>query len=143
MFSAALIAHIELFYDSDEEKNRLSQVVPIPNHATDWIPMNAAAMTNQFFWSQEPNIKEWLRSNRLDGFSRQLSEAPKDDEAKQAFEAAKDIDMRDYEDLGEGERMVVNVDTLYREFSGVGPRKSAVPCFAAMARFAGKARSMQ
>ena len=85
VFSAALIAHIELFYDSDEEKNRLSQVVPIPNHATDWIPMNAAAMTNQFFWSQEPNIKEWLRSNRLDGFSRLLSEAPKDDEAKQAI----------------------------------------------------------
>lgn len=59
-----------------------------------------------------------------------------------AFEAAKDIDMRDYEDLGESERLVVNVDTLYREFSGAGPRKSAVPCFAAMARFAGKARSM-
>ena len=58
-----------------------------------------------------------------------------------AFEAAKDIDMRDYADLGESERLVVNVDTLYREFSGAGPRKSAVPCFAAMARFAGKARS--
>jgi cyclase len=58
-----------------------------------------------------------------------------------AAEAAKDIDMRDYADLGEGERIVVNVDTLYREFSGAEPRKSVVPCFAAMARFAGKARS--
>lgn len=83
VFSAALIAHIELHYDSDDEKNRLAQVVPIPNHATDWIPMNAAAMTNQYFWSQEPNIKEWLLDHRLDGFSRLLREAPKDDEAKQ------------------------------------------------------------
>lgn len=85
VFSAALIAHIELHYESDDEKNRLAQVVPIPNHATDWIPMNAAAMTNQYHWSQEPNIKEWLIANRLDGFSRLLREAPKDDEAKQAI----------------------------------------------------------
>jgi glyoxylase-like metal-dependent hydrolase (beta-lactamase superfamily II) len=58
-----------------------------------------------------------------------------------AFEAARDIDLRDYADLGESERIVVNVDTLYREFSGAGARRSALPCFAAMARFAGKARS--
>ena len=57
------------------------------------------------------------------------------------FEAAKDIDLRDYADLGEAERMVVNVDTLYREFSGAPARKSVVPCFAAMARYAGKAAS--
>ncbi|PRQ02989.1 Hydroxyacylglutathione hydrolase [Enhygromyxa salina] len=57
------------------------------------------------------------------------------------FEAAKDIELTDYAAWGESERIVVNVDTLYREFSGAGPRKSAVPCFAAMARFAGKSRS--
>jgi glyoxylase-like metal-dependent hydrolase (beta-lactamase superfamily II) len=55
-----------------------------------------------------------------------------------AYAAAKDIDLRDYADWGERERIVVNVDTLYREFSGAGPRKGVVPCFAAMARFAGK-----
>lgn len=58
-----------------------------------------------------------------------------------AFEAAKDIVLTDFADWGDVERMVVNVDTLYREFAGAGPRKSVVPCFAAMARFAGKARS--
>jgi cyclase len=58
-----------------------------------------------------------------------------------AYEAAKDIDLRDFDGWGDSERIVVNVDTLYREFSGKGPRKSAVPCFAAMARFVGKARS--
>jgi cyclase len=63
------------------------------------------------------------------------------DAGMSAFEAAKDIDLREFETWADKERIVVNVDTLYREFSGRGPRKSAVPCFAAMARFAGKARS--
>ena len=52
-----------------------------------------------------------------------------------SYEAAVDIDLRDYADLGERERIVVNVDTLYREFAGKGPRKSVVPCFARMARY--------
>jgi cyclase len=63
------------------------------------------------------------------------------DAGMSAFEAAKDIDLRDFEGWKDRERIVVNVDTLYREFAGKGPRKSAVPCFAAMARYAGKARS--
>ncbi len=67
------------------------------------------------------------------------------DAGMSAFEAAKDIARVGFgepiERWGEAERLVVNVDTLYREFSGAGPRKSIVPCFAAMARFAGKSRS--
>ncbi len=58
-----------------------------------------------------------------------------------AFEAARDIALDGFADWSEAERMVVNVETLYREFSGAGPRKSVVPCFAAMARFVGKSRS--
>lgn len=57
------------------------------------------------------------------------------------YEAARDIDLRDYDAWGERERIVVNVDTLYREFAGGPARKSVVPCFAAMARFAGKANA--
>jgi glyoxylase-like metal-dependent hydrolase (beta-lactamase superfamily II) len=34
-----------------------------------------------------------------------------------AFDAARDIDMSDYDSWGDGERIVVNVLTLYREFS--------------------------
>ncbi|WP_052553981.1 MBL fold metallo-hydrolase [Enhygromyxa salina] len=63
------------------------------------------------------------------------------DAGMSVFEAAKDIALTDYVEWGESERIVVNVDTLYREFSGAGPRKSAVPCFAAMAKYAGKSRS--
>ena len=56
------------------------------------------------------------------------------------IQTARAISLADYAAWGEAERIVVNVDTLYREFSGAPPRKSAVPCFAAMARYAGKAR---
>ena len=70
------------------------------------------------------------------------------DQARQRYDAgmsvdaaARDISLTDYAEWGEAERIVVNVDTLYREFAGAGPRASVVPCFAAMARYAGKARS--
>lgn len=53
------------------------------------------------------------------------------------WDAARDIDLSDFGQWGDGERVIVNVDTLYREFSGATPRKSVVPCFAAMARYAG------
>lgn len=50
-------------------KNDLCTVVPLPNHDTDWLIGTAAQMKNQLRWSQEPGLKEWLMSNRLDGFT--------------------------------------------------------------------------
>lgn len=70
VFSAAFIAHIELTRDTEEEKNRLCAVVPLPNHDTDWIRMQAAFMMNQYNWSQEKDLRQWLRDNRLDGYSQ-------------------------------------------------------------------------
>nr|WP_070960022.1 NAD(P)-binding protein [Hyphomonas sp. Mor2] len=70
VFSAAFIAHIELTRDTEEEKNRLCAVVPLPNHDTDWIRMQAAFMMNQYNWSQEKDLRQWLRENRLDGYSQ-------------------------------------------------------------------------
>jgi len=69
VFSAAFIAHIEANYDDEALKNELCQVVPLPNHDTDWIAGTAAQMRNQMRWSQEPGLREWLISNRLDGFT--------------------------------------------------------------------------
>ena len=37
------------------------------------------------------------------------------------FEAAQDISLSDYSSWGDGERIVINVATLYREFSGGQP----------------------
>ena len=70
VFSAAFIAHIELTRDTEEEKNRLCTVVPLPNHDTDWIRMQAAFMMNQYNWSQEKDLRKWLLDNRLDGYSQ-------------------------------------------------------------------------
>ena len=79
VFSAALIAHVEANYEDDEKKNELCQIVPLPNHATDWIPIQAAAMMNQFVWSQDKALRSWISANRLDGYSR-MARSIKEDE---------------------------------------------------------------
>lgn len=84
VFSAALIAHVEVAYDSDEEKNRLCAVVPLPNHDTDWIRMFSAFMMNQYNWGQDRALSQWLLTNRLDGFSKMMHDISPDDHEKQA-----------------------------------------------------------
>ncbi|MEP1446048.1 MAG: NAD(P)/FAD-dependent oxidoreductase [Paraglaciecola sp.] len=84
VFSAAFIAHIELAYP-EEVKNKICNVVPLPNTLTDWLRLTAAFMMNQYIWSQDDNLRNWLLKNRLDGFS-QLMRSVKDDEVeKQAI----------------------------------------------------------
>ncbi|MBT8113869.1 MAG: hypothetical protein KJP04_00715, partial [Arenicella sp.] len=67
VFSAALIAHVELKYSSDEDKNRLCGVVPLPNTTMDFIRFTAAALMNQYQWSQDADLQRWIAANRLDG----------------------------------------------------------------------------
>jgi glyoxylase-like metal-dependent hydrolase (beta-lactamase superfamily II) len=65
------------------------------------------------------------------------------DEARRRFdaglgaaEAAADIALGDYSAWGDAERIVVNVDTLYREFSGASERTSPLELFTRMADLA-------
>ena len=53
-----------------------------------------------------------------------------------AFDAARDIDMRDYDAWSDGERIVVNVASLYREFSGERTFGDAAELFGQMAALA-------
>ncbi|MFT7288549.1 MAG: hypothetical protein ACI87W_002671 [Halieaceae bacterium] len=69
-FSAALIAHVELSYNGDEEKNKLTAVVPPPESTTDFAFFTAVSFTNQYLWSQDAELSQWIRGNRLDGFSK-------------------------------------------------------------------------
>ncbi|MAB69062.1 MAG: hypothetical protein CMH89_05430, partial [Oceanicaulis sp.] len=85
VFSAAFIAHIEAAYEDEAEQNRLCAVVPLPNHDTDYIRFTAAYMMNQYNWSQIPELRAWLRENRLDGFSKLLSEIGPEDTEKTAL----------------------------------------------------------
>lgn len=70
VFSAAFIAHIEASYDDEATKNEICGVVPLPNHDTDWLMGIMAQMRNQQRWAKEPEIRDWLINNRLDGFTR-------------------------------------------------------------------------
>ena len=65
------------------------------------------------------------------------------DEARKRFdaglgaaEAACDIALGDYSSWGDAERIVVNVDTLYREFSGASERSNPLELFTRMAELA-------
>lgn len=87
VFSAAFIAHIEATYpdataEQRAKKNQLCSVVPLPNHATDWLQVTGAQMMNQVQWSQEPGLREWVAANRLDGFSRLIQDVDPNDLVK-------------------------------------------------------------
>jgi hypothetical protein len=70
VFSAALIAHVELNYAEQEQKNKLCAPVPLPNHVSDFLRFTAVALSNQFQWNQQPELREWIAENRLDGPSK-------------------------------------------------------------------------
>lgn len=82
VFSASTIAHVEVNYKSEEDKNRLCGLVPLPNSEMDFIRFTAAALVNQYHWAQDPELKEWMSSNRLDGVSTLLKKISEDDHEK-------------------------------------------------------------
>ncbi len=55
------------------------------------------------------------------------------DAGMSASDAAKDISTAEFSGWGEAERIAVNVDTLYREFSGSSERPDAIALFGLMA----------
>lgn len=67
-FSAAFIAHLEATLESDEEKNALCRPVRVPEVPLDWLRMHVDSAANQWRWSQQPALQEWLRRSRLDAF---------------------------------------------------------------------------
>jgi len=85
VFSASFIAYVEANYKDEETRNKLCQVVPLPNHDTDWISMTEAQMVNQFIWSQDKTLRAWMRNNRLDGYSKLLTSVDRSDTNKIAI----------------------------------------------------------
>jgi len=85
VFSASVVAYVEAHYETEQEKNKLTQVVPLPNHDTDWLRMLAALMQNQFTWSQEKPLRKWIMENRLDGFGKMVRNADKTNEKHMAI----------------------------------------------------------
>jgi len=79
-FSAALIGHVEVAFDDDETKNQLCQVVPNPDSHIDWLSFTLGTMQGQRTWTANDNVREWLKSCRLDIFSRAAADRPTDSE---------------------------------------------------------------
>ena len=79
VFSAAFIAHIEITYADDSQKNELCKVVPMPSKDTDWLMMLAGTMANQRKWRKDPELSQWLLNNRLDGFSKLMADIKEDE----------------------------------------------------------------
>jgi hypothetical protein len=65
-FSAALIAHVELTYDGELEKNRICRPIPLPTRDIDWLKMFRANLDNQFEWSRNTELRKWIANSRLD-----------------------------------------------------------------------------
>jgi hypothetical protein len=59
------------------------------------------------------------------------------DAGMSAFEAAKDIELSEYSAWSDPERIAVNVDSLYREFSGEKTATDILELFGRMAELAG------
>lgn len=84
-FSAALVAYVEAHYPDDATKNRLCRPVPFPENLLGFAKSTLGNMMNQFQWSQDKPLRQWIRGTRLDGFGKLVADASADDADKQAI----------------------------------------------------------
>ena len=83
-FSAALTAFVEAHYPDDATKNSLCQTVPFPDGVEGYPASVAVSMMNQFKWSQDKALRQWVRSSRLDGFGNMIAALDPADTEKMA-----------------------------------------------------------
>ena len=82
VFSAAMIAWVEANIEGEANKNSLTGVVPLPDDLDRFVRMTAANFMNQALWGQNKALRLWMREQRLDGFSKLVSQVDPDDTAK-------------------------------------------------------------
>ncbi len=83
--SAALTAFIEVHGGDDAHKNQLCTPVPFPKNLAGFARATQVSMMNQFAWSQDEALRQWMRESRLDGFGKMVAEVDKLDADKQAI----------------------------------------------------------
>jgi hypothetical protein len=84
-FSAALIAYVEANYATDTQRNQLCTPVPFPDKPAAYAKSMMIGLMNQFFWGQDKELRQWIRSSRLDGFGKMMAEADPDNPTQQAI----------------------------------------------------------
>ena len=83
-FSAALTAYVEAHYDDTAHQNRLCAPVPFTLALEGYPRTMLVALTNQYHWSRDKALREWIHRSRLDGLAPLVSAVGKDDAEKQA-----------------------------------------------------------
>lgn len=76
VFSAAFIAHCEVAFSDEEEKNKICTPVPHPDNHIDFLRTTLSNTMNSMVWAQYPDLQAWLVNARLDGFSAPGMPAP-------------------------------------------------------------------
>ena len=82
VFSASMIAWVEANIEGEATKNSLTGVVPLPDDLDSFVRMTAANFMNQALWGQNKPLRSWLREQRLDGFSKLVSNVDPEDSVK-------------------------------------------------------------
>lgn len=82
LFSAALIAFVESHFDNAADKNALCLLCPSPETPSDWLRMWQVTLANSARWQQNPKLRAWLPSCRLDFYASVLRGVDKGDSAK-------------------------------------------------------------
>ena len=82
VFSAAIVAWVEANIEGEASKNALTGVVPLPDDLDAFVRMTAANMMNQALWGQNKPLKTWMREQRLDGFSKMVTNVKPEETAK-------------------------------------------------------------
>ncbi len=77
-FSTALLAKIESLHIDNKQKNILAAPVPMTDTVTDWVRSQIVTTLNQMAWGQVPELREWIKTCRLDGFGRAAREVDRE-----------------------------------------------------------------
>lgn len=78
VFAAALVARIEALPLTGAEKNELCQTVSMVDEPADWLRGHVVEARNRARWGQVPELRSWLETSRLDGFSGLISRVAAD-----------------------------------------------------------------
>ena len=76
VFSAALIAHVEVTKTDEDIKNGICMPIPHPDTEIDYLRTSLGNARNGAVWAKDQEISTWLAASRLDGFSQAGIEPP-------------------------------------------------------------------
>lgn len=76
VFSASLVAHTELTYETDDAKNNICGVVPGPDTLEDFIQLSLASLRNEAVWAEDSALQEWMAGNRLEAATAHILAIP-------------------------------------------------------------------